>query len=894
MIFAERASATPATVPAGYSTIKSANIATATAVSCILGYKIAQSSSDTSGTWTNAAELTCHVYRPSAGSTILIGQNATSTSTTATITFPALTLADSGGNSWIVGFAGASDITQNLATAPTGMTNESTLVGASNSIAGHDTNGGVSSWSVQTTASGATGHSVSMTVELVLVAFGSGTKPPNVYQHIAGGGNCASRFLTGNAFKFSLPNASGTGNTIVLHFTFDGAQTISSVNGAVNGAYTLAKSALAGTGNEDSVCYYAKNITAGVETITITFASSVVVFQYCITELYGVDTTSPLNGSASAALSTSTATGSFTPGNNNANGGNVLLSYHCKSDNFPSQLTTGFFPGTGLQLLNADIAWVNAVDSLPKAMQIGVQATSAATNPSVTSIAETGDHWNNIGTAWALSPGAGTAPSSNLIRLTQLHHFSSTHFPATGIWAIQVSAMGNLRAVASTDPNLNTLSVWDSEGNAYTSDGNGAQFWYCANTQPNPNLIIYINGGGADASLSWRFFDASNAATTSVFVSSNVSNQVVDGLTSFTASPSPAPSGVGLSLANIGLGQGPGLGITSPSGAVSDLCTYTGETDSDGIENADLLGHFVNLVGGAQTWTFSITSRVSNSTSGGFITFAGGVGTVVKSITESTTIADIKMKQLRMLRNESISIADLLTKIGGGSGVVNTKVINELSTIVDIQMKQLKMLRTEGFSLTDVLSRAAAVRFRIINESFAVDPDGSSAIANLFLADPITVIDQLTTLGQVRTKSIAEAITIIDLLTGIHSGSGIVNSKTILESITITDNLSRAIQRARVLNEALTMADLLSRSITANRTIFDAISILDLETTIGFRNYVRSLFEAITVQDQMSNYLLKRIALLEAIAMIDVDVGIYVPYSASIVALTSPVIIGSG
>lgn len=657
LISAVRASATPSTVPVTWIAIRSGNVATATAASLITGYRIATSTTDASGTWTNASNMVCQAYHPTAGATILIGQNAGSTSTTATVTYPALTLAQTSGSSWIVGFVGASNITQTLTAAPTGMTNESTLVGAANSIAGFDTTAGVSSWTSQTANVVGTGHAVSMTIELVESAFGTG--PTNVYQYVAGAANVSSRFLTGNAFTLPLPNISGAGNTIVIDFSFDSALTVSSVTGSVNGTYTVAKTAFPATGNISSATYYHANVSAGSanEIITVTLSANTQAFQFEEIEYYGVSTSSPLNGSASTALTTTTAAGSFTPGNNNANGGNIIHSYFIKSAQFPSNLTTGIFPGPGFQLVSGNIAWVNAADGMPAAVETGIQATSAAINPSITSIAESGDNWNGISTAWALSPGAGTPPST-AVTISGIQHFSTTHFPATGMYAIGVAATGNLRVVSSTDPNLNTLTLSDSEGGSWTAAAAGSGFWYRANTTPNPNLIIYVNGGGADASLSFAFSDVANAATTSVLNSSNVSNQITSGLSSFTASPSPSPTSTnGITIANIGLGQGPGLGVTSPTGAVFDFAGYSGETDSDGLNNADLMAHYVNTVSGAQTWTFSITNVVSNSTSGGWATFVGQAGTSLATMAV-TNGADV--------------MNATLTATGGGGGGGNT------------------------------------------------------------------------------------------------------------------------------------------------------------------------------------------------------------------------------
>jgi hypothetical protein len=74
-----------------------------------------------------------------------------------------------------------------------------------------------------------------------------------------------------------------------------------------------------------------------------------------------------------------------------------------------------------------------------------------------------------------------------------------------------------------------------------------------------------------------------------------------------------------MTIANIGLGQGPGYSVTAPTGAIWDLCTFTGETDEDTIENADIMAHYSFTSSGSQTWTFTCLNNTS--TSGGFISF---------------------------------------------------------------------------------------------------------------------------------------------------------------------------------------------------------------------------------------------------------------------------------
>jgi hypothetical protein len=683
---------------------------------------------DPVGTWTNANELVIQVYRPSSGATLGVGSSASSSSTTATVTYPALTLADTSGNSWVVGFVGASNTTQTLTAAATGMTNRGAVTGASYSGAGSDTNGGVSSWAAATANVTGSGSTVSATVEVVLLSE-TNSLSSNLYQYVAGGSNPYDRFNTGNNFTLPLPKLTGTGNTGILFITYDGGATVPTVTGAINGSFgAAAKTALGGAGNLDSAVYVKQNLTGGQETLTVsgfyptigatstvngnyytittlgtsdftaigaaataagnfqtgtsysiktvgttnftsigassntvgvvftatgagtgsgtatgvgtafqatgvgsgtgTVTQGTHAFTYSYVELNNVATSGGLQGSSSSAFSTTSAAGSFTPTNNNGTGGNVILGYFAKSDQVPGQLTSSIVPSAGLSLLGADIGWLSAPDALPKAFEGGVQATSAAINPAIASVNDSGDHWNSIALALRVSTGSGSS-SPNSIQMNGISHFASTHFITTGIYTLQVPATGNLHVCNTTDPNVNTQLVWDSEGITWLADTAGAHFWYRPVAITDPNLRVYLQGGGSDAILSWRCEDI-NGAATSPYDSAILNGQSVSGVTSFTASPAPSPSGSSdLVIANVELGQGPGLGTTAPTGAYWDLANYVGETDLDLMENADIMSHYVSSASGAQTWTFSITAIASNSTDGGFIYFKAAPPAVV-------------------------------------------------------------------------------------------------------------------------------------------------------------------------------------------------------------------------------------------------------------------------
>lgn len=162
-------STTLPTVPAGWTTQDSG---AANANCLVLVSKIAASSGETTGTFTNATSVNFHVYR-GIDLTTPIGAKAQGVSTTTSHTFPGLTLQVTDGTSWVGAFIGSRAIDSAIETPPTGMTNRSTTLDATDETAGHDTNGGVSSWSsVGITQGGTTTGSRSVVYEIRAASTG--------------------------------------------------------------------------------------------------------------------------------------------------------------------------------------------------------------------------------------------------------------------------------------------------------------------------------------------------------------------------------------------------------------------------------------------------------------------------------------------------------------------------------------------------------------------------------------------------------------------------------------------------------------------------------------------------------------------------------------------------
>lgn len=117
---------------------------TANSASCRTGYKIADSGSEATGTWTDATNIIVQVYR---GDTLSVGAHVLATGTPTTVTYPGLTMVDGGGTAWVVCITGNRQGNTASETPPAGTTFRNGATQASNEVDGFDTNGGVSSWS---------------------------------------------------------------------------------------------------------------------------------------------------------------------------------------------------------------------------------------------------------------------------------------------------------------------------------------------------------------------------------------------------------------------------------------------------------------------------------------------------------------------------------------------------------------------------------------------------------------------------------------------------------------------------------------------------------------------------------------------------------------------------
>lgn len=169
-------SVTNPTIPTGWTNIT--NTSDGTLMSISVGWKYAASGAETSGTWTNATGLMCHVYRGCHRVTPF-GAITFNASSATTVTYGATTGVTKVrmDNQWMVAFATCTGVdTTTLNTAPLGgYTNVINALGATQDMVSFDTNGGVENGVASNTVThgGVSQNNLSIQIPIYPPSFGT-------------------------------------------------------------------------------------------------------------------------------------------------------------------------------------------------------------------------------------------------------------------------------------------------------------------------------------------------------------------------------------------------------------------------------------------------------------------------------------------------------------------------------------------------------------------------------------------------------------------------------------------------------------------------------------------------------------------------------------------------
>ena len=439
------------------------------------------------------------------------------------------------------------------------------------------------------------------------IAISPRTATPALVQHIASSSNPRGIGISGNNFRFYLPNPVRQGNCLILGLSYPSSTSRTvSISDTAGNDWTGRRAATAQDPHTlTSDIYVLPNAKAGVTQITVAFDSILDSVQYTASEFYNVDPNAPVNGFSAKNSATTVngvatlSSGSFTPGNNDANGGNLIWSYFA-NNSFGNGHPTDFTAGTGFTSLHSDIGW--AMDQgIATASQYALQANAAAIDPSIRVTATATDTYNALSVALKAAV-AGAPPPAQGIRIVRQNISSLNVFlPDLTTWDIEFPSVGNLLVVTTPQASvMPTTSVTDSKGNTwvlYAPDNEDPQIWYAANATPDPSLKVTFHmsspPSGAQSAL---MYDIVNADSNPLDASAERLNDSVSG-THLTDSPVITPgSANGLTIAAVTLGQGPisQLDTGSPAGAIFDYVYYDNEIDTDLMDNADGRAHYYN------------------------------------------------------------------------------------------------------------------------------------------------------------------------------------------------------------------------------------------------------------------------------------------------------------
>ena len=192
-----------------------------------------------------------------------------------------------------------------------------------------------------------------------------GSATPILFQHIATSTNPNGSGETGRAFVIHT-EAMPANTVAVLAVTAPNSIT-PTVSDTLVGSWAAGQcNAPGGSGNEKSTIFVqALGATGGVDAITVAVGSSnVQPVQFDVSFYENINTTTPVNASKCSTTPITPSSGgvitaaSFTPSNNNANGGTVIWHYVALGNSGVSATTTtGWTAGSSFTLLNGGSVW---------------------------------------------------------------------------------------------------------------------------------------------------------------------------------------------------------------------------------------------------------------------------------------------------------------------------------------------------------------------------------------------------------------------------------------------------------------------------------------------------------------------------------------------------------
>jgi len=225
----------------------------------------------------------------------------------------------------------------------------------------------------------------------------------------------------------------------------DSTSSVSSVRDSRGNTYVQAGSTITGSGLRQAI-YYAKNIAAGSNTVTVTFNQTAAFADVRVLEYSGLDTSSPLDVTAGAAgTGTNASSGSATTTSANElifGAGTTLTSFTTPGTGFTTRMFT----------LDGDIVEDETVSSTGSYSASSALWTSNAWIMQMATFrAGTGGTGNPAPTVSSISPTSGTTAGGTPVTITGTGFLSGATVTIGGAAATNVT-LSNSSTITATTP----------------------------------------------------------------------------------------------------------------------------------------------------------------------------------------------------------------------------------------------------------------------------------------------------------------------------------------------------------------------------------------------------------------------------------------------------------
>jgi Galactose oxidase-like, Early set domain/IPT/TIG domain len=451
---------------------------------------------------------------------------------------------------------------------------------------------------------------------------------PNGYTYTTGTGGGPIAFVQINAATpqtpsgsiiLSYPLAQTAGNLNILAVGWnDTTSTVTSVSDSRGNTYSQAGTTISGTGLRQAI-YFAKNILAGSNTVTVSFNQAAAYVDVRILEYSGLDPTNPLDATAGAAGSTSSP---------NSGAATTTSSNHLI---FGAGITAGGFiaAGTGFTLRiitspNRDIAEDQLGTSAGSySVSAPLSASSAWVMQMATFRASGQGGGNPAPTVSSITPNTGTANGGNGVTIAGTGFLAGATVKLGGTAATGVSVASSTSITATAPAHAagavdvlvtNTDSQAGSLINGYTYTG--------TNPAPTVSSITPNTGtanGGTGVTITGTGF--LTGATVKLGGTAATGVTVVSSTSIAAATPAHAAGAVSVVVTNTDAQAGTltnGYTYTNPAPTVSSITPNSGTANGGTVVTITgtgfLTGATVKLGGTAATGVSLVSSTSITAT----------------------------------------------------------------------------------------------------------------------------------------------------------------------------------------------------------------------------------------------------------------------------------------